>query len=59
MVWSQVKYSNSDGSFIMSFKTASQAYNKYAGVLCEFLLQLGIMLGTVLEIPYAEILGIN
>lgn len=43
----------------MSFKTCSVAYKKYAGVLCGLLLQIGIILGTVLEIPYAAILGID
>jgi hypothetical protein len=34
-------------------------HKKYAGVLCGLVLQLGIMLGTTLEIPYGYAIGIN
>ena len=34
-------------------------YKKYAGVLCGLILQLGIILGTITEIPYSYIIGIN
>ncbi len=43
----------------MAFKVCPLAFKKYAGVLCGLLLQVGIMLGTIFEIPYAIILGIN
>ena len=43
----------------MAFKVCPLALKKYAGVLCGLLLQVGIMFGTIFEIPYAIILGIN
>ena len=43
----------------MAFKVSPLTYKKYAGVLCGLILQLGIMLGTILEIPFAYICGIN
>ena len=43
----------------MAFKTCPLEYKKYAGVLCGLLLQFGIMFGTILEIPYSYLIGIN
>jgi hypothetical protein len=42
----------------MAFKTCPLVYKKYAGVLCGMTLQIGIMIGTILEIPYAYLIGI-
>lgn len=43
----------------MAFKVCPVAYKKYAGVLCGLILQVGIIIGTILEVPYAYIIGIN
>jgi hypothetical protein len=43
----------------MAFKVSPLAYKKYAGVLCGMILQFGIILGTIFEIPYAYIIGIQ
>ena len=43
----------------MSFTVCPLIYKKYAGVLCGLMLQIGIIVGTVIEIPYAYILGIS
>ena len=43
----------------MAFKVCPLLYKKYAGVFCGLVLQLGIMLGTILEVGYAYSLGIN
>jgi len=43
----------------MSFKVCPQAYKKYAGVLNGLMLQVGIILGTIVEVPYGYLLGIN
>jgi len=41
----------------MAFKVCPLLYKKYAGVMCGLGLQIGIILGNILEIPYAKILG--
>lgn len=43
----------------MAFQVSPLEMKKYAGVLCGLTLQVGIMIGTVLEIPYGIALGIN
>ncbi len=43
----------------MAFQVCPLAFKKYAGVLCGLFLQLGIMLGVIVEIPYSYIIGIN
>ena len=48
-----------DASFIMAFKVCPTAYKKYAGVFCGLILQIGIMIGTIIEVPYAYLIGIN
>jgi len=48
-----------DASFIMAFKVSPLAYKKYAGVLCGLAIQVGLMLGTVIQIVYSAIFGLN
>lgn len=48
-----------NASFILAFQHCPLVYKKYAGVLCGLALQLGIILGTIIEVPYAYIFGIN
>lgn len=43
----------------MAFRVAPLTLKKYAGVLCGLLLQVGIMLGTMIEVPYTIIFGIQ
>jgi hypothetical protein len=43
----------------MAFRVAPLTFKKYAGVLCGLLLQVGIMLGSIIEIPYTIIFGIE
>ena len=43
----------------MAFKICPTAYKKYAGVFCGLMLQVGIIFGTILEVPYGYIIGIN
>ena len=43
----------------MAFRVAPLTFKKYAGVLCGLLLQVGIMLGTMIEVPFTIIFGIQ
>ena len=43
----------------MAFKVSPLAYKKYAGVLCGLAIQVGLMLGTVIQIGYSAIFGLN
>jgi len=45
-----------DAAFIYSFETCPVKYKKYAGVLGGILLQFGIMVGTLLDIPFTYII---
>lgn len=43
---------NLDGCFIISYEKAPNKFKNFAGVLCGILLQIGIMAGTFLAIPF-------
>jgi hypothetical protein len=43
----------------MAFKVSPLAYKKYAGVLCGLAIQVGLMLGTVFQLGYSAIFGLN
>jgi hypothetical protein len=48
-------YDNSDAAFIQSFEECPIRYKKYAGVLNGIMLQIGILVGTNLAIPFAKL----
>lgn len=43
----------------MAFKVCPPAYKKYAGVFCGLILQVGIIIGTIVEVPYSYIFALN
>jgi hypothetical protein len=43
----------------MAFKVCPTAYKKYAGVFCGLILQVGIILGTIVEVPFGYAIGLN
>lgn len=43
----------------MAFKVCPDPYKKYAGVFCGLILQVGIILGTIIEVPFAYIIGLG
>lgn len=43
----------------MAFKVCPQIYKKYAGVFCGLILQVGIITGTILEVPYSYLFNLN
>lgn len=50
-----ILYFIKDASFILSFETCPQKYKKYAGVLNGIMLQVGILVGTNLAIPFSAL----
>jgi len=48
-----------DASFILSFEICPQKYKKYAGVLNGIMLQVGILVGTNLAIPFSALFVSN
>jgi hypothetical protein len=46
---------NLDASFIESFEVCPMKYRKYAGVLNGIMLQIGILVGTNIAIPFAKL----
>jgi hypothetical protein len=42
----------------MSFRVTSLVYKKYSGILCGLSIELGIIIGTALEVPLAMLIGI-
>jgi hypothetical protein len=46
---------NLDASFIESFEVCPLKYRKYAGVLNGIMLQIGILVGTNIAIPFAKL----
>jgi len=48
-----------NASFILSFEICPQKYKKYAGVLNGIMLQVGILVGTNLAIPFSALFVSN
>lgn len=48
-----------DAAFILSFEVCPQKYKKYAGVLNGIMLQVGILVGTNLAIPFSALFVSN
>ena len=42
----------------MAFRVSTLKYKKYAGILCCLSLQIGIITGTILEVPFGYMIGI-
>jgi len=56
MVSSQVILNiNLDAAFIQSFEICPMKYKKYAGVLGGITLQIGILIGTNLAMPFSKL----